>query len=167
MESILTINPGLIVWTIVSFVLLLVVLGKFAWGPILKALERREQTIAGALSGAEDARQKAEALLGEQRALLAKAEADGEAVRERARREAEAAVAAMHADGQQKAEALLERAKREIAQEEARAVAAVRGEAARLAIDAASRLIKRNLDSDDNRRLVKEFVDEVGKRDVK
>ncbi len=167
MDSILTINPGLIVWTIVSFVLLVVILGKVAWGPILKALDAREQAIAKSVRDADEARQKAEALLAEQKAFLAKSLAEADEHRAKSQREAEAQVAAMLTDGQSKAEALLERAKREIAQQEEQAIAAVRTEASRLAIDAASRLIKRNLDSEDNRRLVKDFIDGMEKRDVK
>lgn len=166
MEGILTINPGLVFWTIVSFVLLLVVLRQFAWGPILKALEHREHTIAKALHDAEDAHKKGEAVLAEQKALLARAESDAEGIRERGKRDAEARIAQMHAEALAKAEALLDRARREIALEESRAVAAVRKEAANLAIDAASRLLKRNVDSADNRRLVDDFIREVEKRDV-
>lgn len=166
MEGILTINPGLVFWTIVSFVLLLVILRKFAWGPILKALEDREHTIARALSSAEEANKKAEAVLAEQKALLARAESDAETVRETARRDAEARAAQMHAEALAKAEALLDRARREIALEESRAVAAVRKEAASLAIEAATRLLKRSVDTTDNRRLVDEFIREVEKRDV-
>jgi F-type H+-transporting ATPase subunit b len=165
-DNLLTINPGLVFWTIVSFVLLVVLLGKFAWGPILAALEKREHGIAEAVKGAEEAHQKAEAVLAEQRALLARAEGEAEAHREKARRDAETQVAAMLAEGQTKAEALLERARREIGLEEQRAIAAVRGEAARLAIEAASRLIQRNLNSDDNRRLVEQFLVEVQKAEA-
>lgn len=168
MEGLLSINPGLVFWTIVSFVLLVAVLGKFAWGPILKALEEREHKIAHAVRGAEEAREKAAALLAEQKALLVKAEAEADAVRDAARREAEARAAEMYAEAHKRAEGLLERARREIAGEQAQAIQSLRKEAAEIAIRAASRLLERNVNTEDNQRLVERFVSEVERReDVK
>lgn len=166
MDKILTINPGLVFWTLVSFLTLLALLGKFAWGPIIKALEHREKTIKDAVLGAEAARKEAERLLEEQKRLGARAEADAEAIRDKANREAEARAAQTYADARAKAEALLEHARQEIGHEEARAIASLRKEAADLAIEAAGRLLGRAVDSQDHRRLVDDFLRDVEKKDI-
>jgi F-type H+-transporting ATPase subunit b len=165
-DNLLTINPGLVFWTIVSFVLLVAILKRLAWGPILAALEHREKSIKDAVLGAEAARKEAERLLAEQKALAARAEADAEATREKAARGAEARAAEMYAEARAKAEALLEHARQEIEREEARAIGSLRKEAADLAIGAASRLLGRSVDSSDNRRLVDEFIRDVDKKEI-
>jgi F-type H+-transporting ATPase subunit b len=157
-DKILEINPGLVVWTIVAFLILLALLKKMAWGPILEGLERREKAIADAVNAAEEAKRGAAGLLDENRKLLAKAEADAEAIRSKATSEAEGRAAAIFQEAQARADAQVERAKREIALEEARAIAAVRKEAVNLAIEGTRRLIKKNVDTADNRRLVEDFV---------
>ncbi len=166
MDKILSINPGLVFWTIVTFVLLVAILKRLAWGPILTALEHREKSIKDAVLGAEAARKEAERLLAEQKALAARAEADAEATREKALRAAEARAAEVYADARAKAEALLEHARQEIEREEARAIGSLRKEAADLAIGAASRLLGRAVDSADHRRLVDEFIRDVEKKEI-
>lgn len=166
MDGLLTIDGGLVFWTLTSFVLLLLVLGKFAWGPILAALEKREKTIADSVQAAEQAKGDAERLLEENRKLLAQAQDEANAIREKATKDAEARAAKIFEEAQGKAEAQLERARREIALEEERAVASVRKEAVDLSIEAASRLLRRSVSSDDHRRLVEEFLSDVEKKGI-
>lgn len=166
MDKILTINPGLIFWTILSFLTLVAILKKLAWGPILASLEKREKSISDAVLAAEAAESRAAALLAEQKALFAKAAADAEAVRERALRQAETRAAEVHAEARTKADEMLESARRTIAQEEERAVAMIRKEAVDLAIGGAGKLLGRTVDSQDNRRLVEDFIRATEKKEI-
>jgi F-type H+-transporting ATPase subunit b len=153
-----SINPGLILWTVVVFGLLLALLWKFGWPAILKSVEDRERRIQQQLDEAERARAEAARLLeehkrtlgnarGEAQALIAKAQALGEKERqgilERARAEQEL---------------LLERARKEIEAEKEKALLALRLEAVDLSIAAASKLIEQNLDTAANRKLVVEYL---------
>lgn len=166
MDSILSVNPGLIFWTIVSFLLLLFLLGKMAWGPIVAALDRREKAIRDAVLAADNARTEAQRVIEENKQLLAKAADEANATREKAIRDAEARANAIFNEAQSKADAQIERARREIQLEEERAVAAVRKEAVDLSIEAASRLLGRTLNTDDNRRLVEQFLKEIEKKEI-
>jgi len=163
MENLLSISPGLAIWTIVSFLLFLLILRRFAWKPILRALERREVRIQDAIETAERSRGESEKILAEQKEVLkgareqarttvadasAEAEKQGEEIVQRARKEAEA---------------LLERARSEIRQEEAQAIGNVRREAVEIALQAAARLLRRKMDDADHRRLVEEFIAESAK----
>jgi F-type H+-transporting ATPase subunit b len=165
-DSILSVNPGLIFWTIVSFLLLLFLLGKMAWGPIVAALDRREKAIRDAVLAADNARTEAQRVIEENKQLLAKAADEANATREKAIRDAEARANAIFNEAQSKADAQIERARREIQLEEERAVAAVRKEAVDLSIEAASRLLGRTLNTDDNRRLVEQFVKDIEKKEI-
>jgi F-type H+-transporting ATPase subunit b len=165
-DGILSINPGLVFWTIVSFLLLLLLLGKMAWGPIVSALDRREKAIRDAVEAADQARSDAERIIAENKTLLTKAAEDASATREKAVRDAEARANAVFQEAQAKADAQIERARREIALEEERAVAAIRKQAVDLSIEAASRLLKRSVDTDDNRRLVEQFLKDVEKKEI-
>ena len=166
MDSILSVNPGLIFWTIVSFLLLLFLLGKMAWGPIVAALDRREAAIRDAVLAADNARVEAQRVIEENKRLLAKAADDANATREKAIRDAEARANAIFNEAQSKADAQIERARREIGLEEERAIAAVRKQAVDLSIEAASRLLGRTLNTDDNRRLVEQFLKEIEKKET-
>jgi F-type H+-transporting ATPase subunit b len=165
-DGILSINPGLVFWTIVSFLLLLLLLGKMAWGPIVSALDRREKAIRDAVEAADQARSDAERIIAENKTLLTTAAEDASATREKAVRDAEARANAVFQEAQAKADAQIERARREIALEEERAVAAIRKQAVDLSIEAASRLLKRSVDTDDNRRLVEQFLKDVEKKEI-
>lgn len=166
MDSILSVNPGLIFWTIVSFLLLLFLLGKMAWGPIVAALDRREAAIRDAVLAADNARTEAQRVIEENKQLLAKAADEANATREKAIRDAEARANAIFTEAQSKADAQIERARREIGLEEERAIAAVRQQAVDLSIEAASRLLGRTLNTDDNRRLVEQFLKDIEKKEI-
>ncbi|MFN0150120.1 MAG: F0F1 ATP synthase subunit B [bacterium] len=166
MDGILSINPGLVIWTIVSFVILILLLKKTAWGPIVAGLDKREAAIKSAVLAADQAKIDAERVIAENKTLLAQAAADATATREKATLDAEARANAIFQEAQAKADAQIERARREIALEEERAIAAVRKEAVDLSIQAASRLLGRSVNTDDNRRLVEQFLTDVAKKEI-
>ncbi len=148
-------------WTIVIFVLLLIVLSRFAFKPILAAVEQRERSLQDAIDAAKRDREEAERVLAEHRAQLEKARgeaqkliADGRATADKLRADLLEQTKAQQQD-------MLDRARRDIETEKNNAIAALRREAVDLAIAGASKVIERNLDSDANRKLVESFLGSV------
>ena len=135
-----SINPGLMLWTLIVFLVLLALLWKFGWPAILRSVEERERRIQHQLDEAEKARAEAQEILARAKAVATK---EREALLARTREEQEQ---------------LLDRARREIEAEKEKAILALRKEAVDLAIAAASKLIEQQLDDDANRRLVLEYL---------
>ena len=161
MGSLLSIDTGLMFWTVLIFLFALFVLYKAAYPHILGAVEAREQRIRELLAAAKENREEANALLGEQRKQMdevrqraQEALAEGRAAGERLREEILAQARRDQAE-------LLERTRRDVGREMERALAELRTEAVEIAIAAASKLLERNLDAEDNRRLVREYLEKV------
>ena len=154
------IHPGLMIWTIISFVIVLAVLWKFAWNPILAALERREQGIKGDIESARKAREEAEGSLAEYRRKLAEAQSEAQTVVSKARQDAERVREELMTRSKQDAEKLVERARQQIDLERQAAINEIRGEVANLAIAAAEKVIGKSLDAEDHRRLIKQSLEE-------
>lgn len=156
--NLLSPNYGLMFWTLIIFVLLLIVLTKFAFPPIVAAVEERERKLQEAIDGARADREEAAAILAQQRRELEAARteaqqfiADGRAAGEKMRTE-------MLAQTQVQQQEMLDRARREIDAERDRAIADLRREAVDLAIAGASKVIEKNLDDAANRRLIDGFL---------
>jgi F-type H+-transporting ATPase subunit b len=156
------INTGLSAWTLVVFLGLVILLGKFAWGPILAAVDAREKGIQSALDEAARRNDESAKLLAEHKEQLADARrqaneliAEGKAVGETVRQDVEDKA---RAEGQ----AIIERARAEIERERDAALAMLRKESVDLALAAASRLMQENLDQDKDRQLVERYLNELG-----
>ncbi|HEX2249327.1 MAG TPA: F0F1 ATP synthase subunit B [Gemmatimonadales bacterium] len=160
----LTVEFGLMFWTIVVFVALLLILRKFAWPALLGAVEARERALEEQLAEAERNRAEAAALLAEHQKLVAEGRASAHALLAEARTAAEKERALAMEKTRQEQEELLERARRDIAAERDRAVNELRREAVDLSLAAASKLIGQRLDSDSDRRLVQEYLASVDTR---
>jgi F-type H+-transporting ATPase subunit b len=158
----LTVEGGLMLWTILIFAALLAVLWKFAWPAILGAVEAREQALERQLAEAARDRELAAALLAEHQKLIAEAKTQAHAVIVEARSVAEKERALAIEKTKQEQEELLARARREIAAERDSAVAELRREAVDLSLAAASKLIEKRLDSETDRKLVQEFLSTIG-----
>ncbi len=154
----LTVEGGLMIWTIVVFLLLLAILRKFAWPAILGAVEAREQALERQLAEAERDRAEAAALLAEHRKLVADARNQAHAIIAEARTasEKERALAVERTKAEQ--DEMLARARREIGAERDRAVAELRREAVDISLAAASKLIGERLGADTDRKLVQEYL---------
>ena len=148
-------------WTLVIFVVVLVVLGKFAWGPILNTLQARETFIHEALATAKRDRDEAEARLKEYEARLAQARAEATAIVDEGRRDAVAVKQRIEEDAQREADKRLERAKREIQIATETATKELYLLSARLATDMAGKMIGRELTPQDHERLIAESLDGV------
>lgn len=154
----LSVEPGLMIWTIVVFLLLLLILKKFAYPALLGAVEARERALQQQLDEAERNRAESAALLAEHKKLLAEARAQAHALLVEARTTAEKERALAMEKTLQEQQQLLERARHDIIAERDRAIAELRREAVDLSLAAASKLIGERLTSDTDRKLVQEYL---------
>jgi F-type H+-transporting ATPase subunit b len=158
----LSVEPGLMIWTVVVFVALLAVLKKFAWPAVLGAVEARERALEEQLAEAERNRREAAELLAQHQKLLAEGRASAHAVLAEARSAAEKERAVAMEKTRQEQEELLERARRDINAERERAVAELRREAVDLSLAAASKLIGERLNAEGDRKLVQDYLAGLG-----
>ncbi len=156
--GILSPNGGVMVWTLVIFIVLLFVLSKYAFKPITKAVEDREKALAEAIGAAQSDRDEANRLLQDQREQIAGARDEAQKIIADARAAAEQVRGKMIEQAHGETGDLLDRARREIVAERDRAIADLRLEAVDLAIAGASRVIGRNLDDVSNRQIVESFL---------
>ena len=140
-------HPGLIIWTIITFAVVLVILKAFVWRPLLGALEAREQRISDAIESAEKARDEAQATLAEHQQRL---EGAGE--------EARQIVAQAREAGEKTQQRIVEQARRSIETEKQAALSELRREVGNLAVEAAGQILDANLDDEKNRKLVDDLI---------
>ncbi len=157
------VNFGLFFWTWVVFILLFLVLKRFAWPPIVRATEERERRIARQLEESDKMNAEAKAALGEHRSLLAKAKDEAQGLINEAKTLAQREREQLLSKTREEQDQILERAKREISAERERAVAELRKEAVDLSLAAASKLIQQRLDSDADRRIVEDYLGSLGR----
>jgi F-type H+-transporting ATPase subunit b len=149
----LDINPGLIIWTVVAFVLVLVVLRSAAWKPLLAALAAREESIRASLRQAEEARAAAQKLLEENRKQLLQAEEQSQRVIKEGRDLGERLKAEILEKANASSRDLVAQAKDEIQREKEAALVQLRTEVGELAVAAAGKILDANLDTANNMRL--------------
>ena len=152
---------GLMVWTLVIFVILLFILSRYAFRPLTKAVAEREAALEAAIAGAKRDREEAARLLEEQRAGVAKAHADAQALIAEGRAVGERIRAEMLEETRRQQDELLARARQEIEREKERAVQQLRAEAVDLALAGAAKVIEKNLDDQTNRKLIDGFLSTV------
>ena len=151
-------KAGLMFWTLLIFVFLLVVLSKYAYKPLLAAVESREAALEKAIGDAKADRAEAAKLLAEQQKQLAETRADVQKVMADGRAATEALRAEMLEKVKAEGADMLDRTRREMQAEKEKAVAELRREAVDLAITGASKVIGRNLDSATDRSLVESYL---------
>ena len=159
--GLLTPSGGLMFWTLLIFIVLLFVLGKFAFGPITAAVEARERALEQAIADAKRDREEARRLLEEHQKQIEGARNEAQRLIGDARTAGERVKATMLEETRAQQAELLERARRDIAHERDRAIADLRREAVDLALAGASKVIERNMDSQTNRQLVESFLASV------
>ncbi len=159
--SLFTGDLGNILWSLLTFAAVLVVLGKFAWGPILNALKKREDFIRGSLEQAKKDREEAKAQLAKHVERLDASRAEATAIVEEGRRDAEVLRRKIEEDARRQADALLARAKREIGVATDTAVKHLYTLSADLATTVASRIIRKELDPREHERLIAESIEEL------
>jgi F-type H+-transporting ATPase subunit b len=150
--------PGLMIWTLVFFAITFYVLKRFAFGPIQKIIDERQEHIRRSFEDAEAAREQSRELLEEQRVLLGEARGQAEQIIAEARHTRDALDLRMREETEAERQRRLEETRREIAAETARALQQIRAEVAELTVEAASRVVGRALDSDRDRELIAEAI---------
>ena len=165
--NLLSPHGGLMFWTLLIFLVLFFVLWKFAFGPITAAVEQRERALEEAIAGAKRDREEAAKLLAEHKTQMEQARAEAQRMIAEGRAIGEKMRTDMLAETRGQQQELLDRARRDIAAERDSAIAQLRREAVDLAIAGAGRVIEKNMDSAQNRRLVEEFLAGLDAKTVK
>jgi len=157
------INGGVIIWTVVIFIILLALLYRLGYPELLKMVEERERRIQKQLEDAERANAEAQRLLEEHKKQIAAAHNQAQEILSKAKTVSQKERETLLAKAREEYDALLNRARKDIDAEKEKAIQALRREAVDLSIAAASRVIEANLDTDANRKLVTEFLESLGK----
>jgi F-type H+-transporting ATPase subunit b len=160
-NALIQVTPGLMIWTVVCFLITLWVLRRYAFGPIQKTIDERRERIRQAIEEADKAREEARRLLEEHRSLIGRAKSEGEEILAEARRVAEASVRRMREETEADRQRRLEETRRQIEAETRRALEQIRQEVAELSLLAATKVTRKALDDEDHRRLIEEAVGEL------
>ena len=160
-NPLISVTPGLMIWTIVCFLLTLFVLKRYAFGPIQKAIDERRDRIRQSIEEADRAREEARRLLEEHRKLIGRAKTDAEEILTEARRVAEANERRMREELEADRQRRLEETRKQIEAETRRALEQIRLEVADLSLIAAEKVTRKSLDDADHRRLIEEAIGEL------
>lgn len=153
---------GTVFWTTLIFLLLLFLLQKYAWGPIMKAVRSREDTIRNALDSAEKAREEMKVLQADNEIIIRKAREERDKIIRDARTATERMLSEAKEKSQSEADAMVKRAKELIEREKNTAIAEVKREVASLAIEVASRVVSETLKSDaEQQKLIGRYLKEI------
>ncbi len=155
----LNIEPGLLIWTIITFLFLLFILYKIAWTPILAALEQRENTIRTSLEEAQQARQEMQDLLVQKQQILAEANRESARILDQSREEAQRVRETLSTQAREESQRLRDDARRAIERERQLAIQDLKSTAANLALAAAGQLLGKAVTNADHRRLVNEYLE--------
>ncbi|MBN1928702.1 MAG: F0F1 ATP synthase subunit B [Chlorobiaceae bacterium] len=154
-------NPGLIFWTAVTFVIVLVILKKIAWGPIVSMLEEREKGIQSAIDRAHTAKEEAESILKKNREMLAKADAEADRIIREGKEYADKVRTELTEKAQAESQKMIAAAKEEIEQEKRRALDVLRNEVADMAVKGAEKIIRTSLDAERQKAVVNDMIREM------
>jgi F-type H+-transporting ATPase subunit b len=157
-SGLIEVVPGLMVWTLICFLITFLVLRKFFWAPIQKSIDARRDRIRQAVEEADSARDEARELLEQNRAILAQARSESAEILAEARRVSDAQIERAKQEAEVERQRRMEETRRQIEAETARAIGQIRTEVADLTVEATERVVGKVLDSADQRRLVDEAV---------
>jgi F-type H+-transporting ATPase subunit b len=157
-------DPGLFIWTIATFLVLLMLLTKFAWKPLLQALDSRQEAIRKSLDEAQQARQEMERLKQEAAHIIRQGRVEAESIISQSRSDAERLRGEMRQRAKADSDAIVKNAERQIQLETTRALQQIRHEAVDLSVMIASKIIQRNLSKEDNQKLIDEALGQVEAR---
>ena len=154
-------EPGLIIWTIISFILLVLLLWKVAYPQILKGMKNREETIKQQLEEAQKTKKEAENLLGDYKRQLAEARSEAQKIINEGKSLGENIRKEIVQKAQEESNQIVKRAQEEIELQKQKAILELQEKIADLSIMAATKIINKSLNTEDNRRLVEEYVSKV------
>jgi F-type H+-transporting ATPase subunit b len=154
-------DPGLFIWTIATFLVLLFLLARFAWRPLLQALENRQASIRKSLDDARQAKEELERLHEQSSQILKQARAEAESIIAESRADGERLREDLKQKARAEADTIARNAERQIQLETGRALQQLRHEAADLSVMIASKLIQRQLSKEDNQKLIDDALSQL------
>ena len=160
-EGLLKLDPGLLLWTIITFLVLVLILWKAAWKPIVAGLDSRAERLRGDIEKAEKARLDAEVILNKNKEILDKAKDETANIIAEGKANAEKIRAEIIAKAGQEAREIAERSKREIISAKDKALGELKLEIVNIATDIASKIIVKNLKPEDQEAIVKDALSKV------
>ena len=160
-NPLIQVTPGLMIWTIVCFLVVMFVLKRYAFGPIQQMIDTRRERIQQAIAEADNAREEARHLLEEHRKLIGQAKADSEEILSEARKDAEAQRARVREETEEDRQRRLEETRRQIEQATTTALGQIRDEVGRLSLLAAEKITRKSLTDADQQRLIDEALAEI------
>ena len=161
--SIVDVNPGVVFWTAVTFIILLLILKKVAWKPILAALDQRESSIRESLEKAEKAKEEAEKILLENKERLAKADEESKKLVNKSRKYAEGLKEQMLKESKEQAQKIVNDATLEIERQRETAFEELKGQVAEIAVLAAEKILKENLNKETQKKIADNYINEITK----
>ena len=160
-NALIQVTPGLMIWTIVAFLITLYVLKRYAFGPIQKMLDERRDHIRRSIEEADNARDEARKLLEEHRALIGQARSDAEGILAEARKTRESMEQRMRDETEAERQRRLEETRRQIEQATHQALGQIRDEVGKLSLIAAEKITRKTLTGPDQQRLIDEALAEI------
>jgi F-type H+-transporting ATPase subunit b len=157
-------DPGLFIWTILTFLVLFTLLAKFAWRPLLTALDARQEAIRKSLDDAQKARQELEQFQQQSAKMLRDARVEADSILSRSRSDAEKIRAELKEQAKVEADTILRHARRQIELETRQAVQQIHREVVDLSVTIASKVLQRNVSKEDNARLIEESLQQIETR---
>ena len=154
-------DPGLFIWTIATFLVLLFLLQRYAWKPLLQALENRQEMIRKSLDDADRAKNELQQVQEESNRIVGKARVDADAIIAASRADAMKLQEELRAKARAEADGIVKNAERQIQQETDRSLAQIREEAVDVSLSIASKLIQRNLSEEDNATLIEDALEQI------
>lgn len=163
-SSFTDVRPGLLIWTWITFIIVAVLLKRFAWGPMLKAITERETSIVSAIDSAKRERSEAEKLLAEQKTAIAQARQEAAEQVRKTQADMERFREELMGKARKEAEDLKVDARRIIEEERVRAVNDIKAEAVKLSIQVAEKLLGERLDDAKQQQLAQQFVTDLSRK---
>jgi F-type H+-transporting ATPase subunit b len=160
-NALIKVTPGLMIWTIISFLITLFVLKRYAFGPVQRMIDARRERIENALNEADHAREEARRLLDEHRKLIGQAKSDAEEILAEARRVADSQRDRVRQETEEDRQRRLEETRRQIDQATHQALGQIRDEVGRLSLLAAEKITRKSLSDADQQRLIDEALSEI------
>ena len=160
-NALIKVTPGLMIWTIICFLIALFVLKRYAFGPIQGAIDKRRERIRESIEEADRAREEARKLLEEHRKLIGQAKSDAEEILAEAGKQSDAQRERVREETEEDRQRRLEDTKKQIAAETQRSLDQIRTEVADLTLIATSKVTGKVLDRDDQKKLIEDAISEL------
>lgn len=163
MPAFLELSPGLVIWTLINFSIFAFIIAKFGWKPMKEGLAARENSINESIRSAESANAEAQAILRESKERIAGAQAEMMAIVREGKTQADAMVRKAVEEADVVKHQKIVEAQREIERSKEDAIQALRNEMSSLVVEATEKMLGRNLQGDDHKRIAENYVNELSK----